>query len=65
MLPLLEEVLGGGVAEALARTATALREDTDTLDDLAADALAELRDGARRARHRRADRRCPRRFGAG
>lgn len=36
VLPLLEGVLGGGVAEALARTATALREDTDTLDDLAA-----------------------------
>ncbi|HEX3287786.1 MAG TPA: tRNA lysidine(34) synthetase TilS [Mycobacterium sp.] len=35
VLPLLEDVLGGGVAEALARTATALREDTETLDDLA------------------------------
>ncbi|MGU3502253.1 tRNA lysidine(34) synthetase TilS [Mycobacterium sp. C31M] len=32
VLPLLEEVLGGGVAEALARTADALREDTDALD---------------------------------
>ena len=32
MLPLLEDVLGGGVAEALARTATALREDTELLD---------------------------------
>ncbi|AKS32174.1 tRNA lysidine(34) synthetase TilS [Mycolicibacterium goodii] len=39
VLPLLEEVLGGGVAEALARTATALREDTDTLDQIAAQAL--------------------------
>jgi tRNA(Ile)-lysidine synthase len=39
VLPLLEEVLGGGVAEALARTATALREDTDTLDELAGQAL--------------------------
>jgi len=29
VLPLLEDVLGGGVAEALARTATALREDGD------------------------------------
>ncbi len=38
VLPLLEDVLGGGVAEALARTAAALREDTDTLDDLAAGA---------------------------
>jgi tRNA(Ile)-lysidine synthase len=36
VLPLLEEVLGGGVAPALARTAAQLREDLDTLDDLAA-----------------------------
>jgi tRNA(Ile)-lysidine synthase len=35
VLPVLEDVLGGGVAEALARTAAALREDTDALDDLA------------------------------
>jgi tRNA(Ile)-lysidine synthase len=42
VLPLLEEVLGGGVAEALARTATALREDTDTLDELARRALADV-----------------------
>jgi tRNA(Ile)-lysidine synthase len=35
VLPLLEEVLGGGVAEALARTAASLREDCDALDDLA------------------------------
>jgi tRNA(Ile)-lysidine synthase len=47
VLPLLEEVLGGGVAEALARTATALREDTDTLDDLAARALAEISTGGK------------------
>ena len=45
VLPLLEQVLGGGVAEALARTATSLREDTDTLDGLSADALATLRSG--------------------
>jgi tRNA(Ile)-lysidine synthase len=45
VLPLLEEVLGGGVAEALARTATALREDTDTLDQLARQALAEVGTG--------------------
>lgn len=32
VLPLLEDVLGGGVAEALARTAAAVREDTDLLD---------------------------------
>jgi tRNA(Ile)-lysidine synthase len=42
VLPLLEEVLGGGVAEALARTATGLREDTDTLDELARQALTEI-----------------------
>jgi tRNA(Ile)-lysidine synthase len=38
VLPLLEEVLGGGVAEALARTATALQEDGAVLDRLTADA---------------------------
>jgi tRNA(Ile)-lysidine synthase len=41
VLPLLEDVLGGGVAEALARTAAALREDCDALDELAG---AELDD---------------------
>jgi tRNA(Ile)-lysidine synthase len=40
VLPLLEEVLGGGVAGALARTAAALREDCDTLDELAGAELA-------------------------
>ncbi|HKP43881.1 tRNA lysidine(34) synthetase TilS [Mycobacterium sp.] len=45
VLPLLEEVLGGGVAEALARTATALREDTETLDELARHALADVGSG--------------------
>jgi tRNA(Ile)-lysidine synthase len=45
VLPLLEEVLGGGVAEALARTATALREDTDTLDELGRRALAQVGTG--------------------
>jgi tRNA(Ile)-lysidine synthase len=45
VLPLLEEALGGGVAEALARTAKALREDTDTLDELARRALAEVGTG--------------------
>ncbi|BCQ06989.1 tRNA(Ile)-lysidine synthase [Mycobacterium heckeshornense] len=40
VLPLLEEVLGGGVAEALARTATALREDSELIDTLAGQALA-------------------------
>ncbi|KQS60483.1 tRNA(Ile)-lysidine synthetase [Geodermatophilus sp. Leaf369] len=36
VLPLLEEVLGGGVAAALARTAAMVREDVDALDALAA-----------------------------
>jgi len=40
VLPLLEDVLGGGVAEALARTAAALREDTETLDAMARTELA-------------------------
>ncbi|MDZ7884158.1 MAG: tRNA lysidine(34) synthetase TilS, partial [Mycobacterium sp.] len=35
VLPLLEQVLGGGVAAALARTAQQLREDGDVLDVLA------------------------------
>jgi tRNA(Ile)-lysidine synthase len=39
VLPLLEDVLGGGVAEALARTATAMRENTELTDSLAAQAL--------------------------
>jgi tRNA(Ile)-lysidine synthase len=42
VLPLLEEVLGGGVAEALARTATALREDTELIDTLATHALPDV-----------------------
>lgn len=46
VLPLLEEVLGGGVAEALARTATGLREDTDLLDTFAAQALSAATTGA-------------------
>ena len=45
VLPLLEEVLGGGVAEALTRTAAALREDTDALDGLAADTLGTVVSG--------------------
>ena len=48
VLPLLEDVLQGGVAEALARTADLLRDDADVLDELAAVALTtsvdELRD---------------------
>jgi len=46
VLPLLEEVLGGGVAEALARTATALREDTELIDTLAAQALPDVAAGS-------------------
>jgi tRNA(Ile)-lysidine synthase len=42
VLPLLDEVLGGGVAPALARTADLLREDLDALDALAAAELARL-----------------------
>nr|WP_246324401.1 tRNA lysidine(34) synthetase TilS [Petropleomorpha daqingensis] len=41
-LPLLEEILGGGVAPALARTAAQLREDLDALDGLAAAEHARL-----------------------
>ncbi|WP_300012677.1 tRNA lysidine(34) synthetase TilS [Pseudonocardia sp.] len=40
VLPLLEDVLGGGVAPALARTAAQLHEDGEALDTLAADVLA-------------------------
>jgi tRNA(Ile)-lysidine synthase len=40
VLPVLEESLGPGVAESLARTAGLLRADADALDSLAAD-LAE------------------------
>jgi tRNA(Ile)-lysidine synthase len=54
VLPLLEDALQGGVAEALARTAELLRADLDYLDDLAAGALdrvtsatAEGAEGAR------------------
>jgi tRNA(Ile)-lysidine synthase len=43
VLPMLEDVLGGGVAEALARTATALQSDGDALDDVAARTLAAAR----------------------
>jgi tRNA(Ile)-lysidine synthase len=46
VLPLLEDVLGGGVAEALARTATALREDTELIDTLAARSLPEVTAGS-------------------
>ncbi|GGS16845.1 tRNA lysidine(34) synthetase TilS [Actinokineospora fastidiosa] len=44
VLPLMEEVLQGGVAAALARTAAQLREDLAALDDLAADLLTRAGD---------------------
>jgi tRNA(Ile)-lysidine synthase len=43
-LPVLEEQLGPGVTESLARTADQLRADMDLLDDLADEALAGLGD---------------------
>ncbi len=45
VLPLLEDVLGGGVAEALGRTAAQLREDSDALDAMAAELSASARVG--------------------
>jgi tRNA(Ile)-lysidine synthase len=41
VLPLLEEVLGGGVAEALARTASQLRAELDALDRVELDLLRD------------------------
>lgn len=41
-LPLLEDILGGGVAAALARTATQLRDDGTALDEVADRVAAEL-----------------------
>ena len=43
VLPVLEDELGPGVAEALARTADQLRDDTALLEDLADGLLAEAR----------------------
>ncbi|MEV6068691.1 tRNA lysidine(34) synthetase TilS [Nocardia sp. NPDC052001] len=45
VLPLLEEVLGGGVAPALARTAAQLREDGTALDAIAKELLKSEIDG--------------------
>ncbi|MEU6265819.1 tRNA lysidine(34) synthetase TilS [Saccharopolyspora shandongensis] len=45
VLPLLEEVLQGGVREALARTARQLREDADALDELAAEVRGRVESG--------------------
>ncbi|MFC5233270.1 tRNA lysidine(34) synthetase TilS [Pseudonocardia zijingensis] len=47
VLPLLEEVLAGGVAEALARTARQLREDSAALDAVAAGLLRSAHDPQR------------------
>ena len=44
VLPVLEEELGPGVAATLARTADQLREDSSTLDEIAAERLPGLRD---------------------
>jgi tRNA(Ile)-lysidine synthase len=43
VLPLLEDVLAGGVAKALARTAAQLREDAEALDAVAAGVLERAR----------------------
>jgi tRNA(Ile)-lysidine synthase len=43
VLPVLESEMGPGVAEALARTASQLAEDTEVLDELAHRALADCR----------------------
>jgi tRNA(Ile)-lysidine synthase len=42
VLPLLEDVLQGGVSEALARTADLLRDDLDALDALALDVFSRV-----------------------
>lgn len=47
VLPLLEDVLNGGVSAALARTAAQVREDLETLDAIAAGLLARAGDGSR------------------
>lgn len=46
ILPLLEDQLGPGVAEALARTADQLREDADALDHFADEQIEELAEQA-------------------
>lgn len=47
VLPLLEEKLGPGVAESLARTAAILQLDADYLEEVADDAFERLREPAR------------------
>jgi tRNA(Ile)-lysidine synthase len=46
VLPVMEQELGPGVSEALARTARLLRDDADALDALAAEAFTGVQDGA-------------------
>ena len=46
VLPMLERELGPGIAEALARTATNVREDSEALDQFAEDQLEELAEHA-------------------
>ncbi|CAI8371379.1 MAG: tRNA(Ile)-lysidine synthase [Cellulomonadaceae bacterium TMED98] len=45
VMPVLEDALGPGVAEALARTAELVREDADYLDQQATEAMGSVRDG--------------------
>jgi tRNA(Ile)-lysidine synthase len=45
ILPLMEEMLGPGVTEALARTGDQLRADADALDAIARERAVSLRDG--------------------
>lgn len=47
VLPLMEELLGPGITEALARTADRLRADADALDDMAEAAAARAGDPGR------------------
>ena len=54
VLPVLEDVLGGGVAEALARTADLVREDADALDawaDTVLSSMINTRSGRSEAAH--------------
>ncbi len=46
VLPLLDDVLGGGVVPALARTSDLMADDLAALDEIAARALAETRTAA-------------------
>ncbi|MBC7519126.1 MAG: tRNA lysidine(34) synthetase TilS [Microbacteriaceae bacterium] len=46
VLPVLEKALGPGIAEALARTADQLQEDSDALDRFAAELIEELAEPA-------------------